>query len=151
MKSRAFVEYAAWLKNVPSSSIAERVNDVLEWTDTKSVASKRLSELSGGTRRRVFLAASSVHQPSVLILDEPTAGLDPLQREQFYVAIRARQESITLISTHLFEDVIALEGTVHIIVAGHQRWVGTLGDLCDGPCTVERLAERFAQVAGPLE
>jgi ABC-2 type transport system ATP-binding protein len=72
------------------------------------------------------LAAAIVAEPVVLVLDEPTAGLDPEQREEFHDLIRAlRGDVVVLVATHLLEDVEALAQRILILDAGRVRWSGT--------------------------
>lgn len=102
----AFLQYAGWLKRLGASAADSSIERALEMTDIRGMRTMRLGELSGGQRRRVCLAAALVGDPAVILLDEPTAGLDPLQRAGFLASIREIAHSRTvLISTHLIEDV----------------------------------------------
>lgn len=130
MKVIDFVRYAAWLKEVPSRRADSAVDDAIEATDVGEVATRRMSQLSGGTLRRVGLAAATVHSPEVLLLDEPTAGLDPLQRANFHAMVRSRAgDSVVVLATHLLEDVNAVADAVTVLSDGSISWQGTPKEL----------------------
>ncbi len=125
-----FVSYAAWLKEFPGEVTAQRVADVVELVGLQDAAHKRLGELSGGMLRRAGLAAAIVHRPAGLILDEPTAGLDPVQRADFHQRIQALGESTTiLLATHLLEDVHAVASSVAVLDDGLALWRGSSEEL----------------------
>ncbi len=126
-----YVAYAAWLKELPSARLDDRVATSLDLADLKDLAKVPLHALSGGQLRRVGLAAAVVADPDVLILDEPTAGLDPEQREQFHAMVRQfKEEKVVVIATHLLEDVHALAERIVVIDEGSLCWTGSPGDLC---------------------
>ncbi|TDB79061.1 ATP-binding cassette domain-containing protein [Micromonospora sp. KC721] len=130
MKVEEFVAYAAWLKEIPPRLVPERTRAVLELVDLTERARQPLKSLSGGQLRRAGLAAALVADPDVLILDEPTAGLDPEQRDTFHDLIRhVREEKVVVVATHLLEDVDALAEHIVIIDKGAVRWTGTVEDL----------------------
>jgi ABC-2 type transport system ATP-binding protein len=149
MRSREFVRYAAWLKEAPTDDAS--VDAALAFADVERVADERLGALSVGTLRRVGLAASVVHRPSILVLDEPTAGLDPMQRSTFHERIRALAEDTTVVlATHLLEDANALAGRMVIIEMGRVVWSGGLQELSDagdaGLDGTERLRSAFVSI-----
>jgi ABC-2 type transport system ATP-binding protein len=101
-----FIEYFALLKEMPSAVIPKAVAVAVERVDLGAKAKAKLRTLSGGMLRRVGIAQAIVNEPDLLLLDEPTAGLDPEQRVQFRALLRSLGESATVIvSTHLVEDV----------------------------------------------
>ena len=126
-----FVDYVAILKELTDrKSRHDEVRRVLALVDLEEVAHKRIKGLSGGMRRRVGLAQALIGDPDLLVLDEPTTGLDPEQRLRFRELVSAIGEQRTvLLSTHLTEDVAALGGHVVVLHEGRTRFDGSPRDL----------------------
>ncbi len=104
--AREYVGYLAWLKKVPAGEVPLAVDRALDRVDLLSRADTKLRMLSGGMLRRVGLAQALVNDPMVLLLDEPTAGLDPEQRVAFRELLREiGVDACVIVSTHLVEDV----------------------------------------------
>jgi ABC-2 type transport system ATP-binding protein len=121
-----FVEYFALLKEVPSARVPKAVAAAVERVDLGAKAKSRLRTLSGGMLRRVGIAQAIVNDPDLLLLDEPTAGLDPEQRVGFRALLRVLGEASTVVvSTHLVEDVGAACTEVALMDAGHLVFRGT--------------------------
>lgn len=111
---REFVEYFALLKEVPHGEVESAVERAIERVGLGEHAGSKLRTLSGGMLRRAGIAQAILNEPELLLLDEPTAGLDPEQRVAFRALVRDFGERSTVIlSTHLVEDV----GTVCTDVA----------------------------------
>ena len=103
---REYVGYLAWLKKMPAGDVPLAVDRALERVDLLPRADTKLRKLSGGMLRRVGLAQAIVNDPLVLLLDEPTAGLDPEQRVAFRELLREiGVDACVIVSTHLVEDV----------------------------------------------
>lgn len=114
-----YVKYAATLRRVPPKEASRRVDDTLARLGLSSVAHRLIGNLSKGYRQRAALAQALVHDPEVLVLDEPTEGLDPLQIIQFRELIRSlAQHSTIIMSSHHLQEVKNLCETVVIIDAG---------------------------------
>ncbi len=125
-----FVEYFALLKEMPVAQVPAAVAAAVERVDLGSKASSRLRTLSGGMLRRVGIAQAIVNGPELLLLDEPTAGLDPEQRVQFRSLLRdLGQHATVVVSTHLVEDVGAACGEVALMDQGKIVFHGTPGEL----------------------
>jgi len=143
---REFVEYMAWLKEVPSTRVPSAVERAVDMVDLGDRADDRLKTLSGGMLRRAGIAQAVVNDPELLLLDEPTVGLDPEQRVGFRDLLRELGSSAcVLLSTHLVEDVAATAHTVTVVREGRRVWSGTPGDLvaqagpdADGDTPLER-------------
>ena len=121
-----FVEYFALLKEVSTGEINEKVARAIRRVGLEDRARKKLKTLSGGMLRRVGIAQAIVNDPSLLLLDEPTAGLDPEQRVSFRQLIREMGEQGTVIvSTHLVEDVGAACSEVAVMGDGRVLFHGT--------------------------
>jgi ABC-2 type transport system ATP-binding protein len=128
--ARQFCDYMAGLRGISGSKRKLAVVEALRQVDMHDKGEVRLKSLSGGQRRRVFIAQALVHDPSVLILDEPTAGLDPVQRIQLRELIaRLGRTRTVVMSTHLVEDVAHIASNVVILADGSVKWVGTPEEL----------------------
>ncbi|MFL6178252.1 MAG: ABC transporter ATP-binding protein [Actinomycetes bacterium] len=126
-----FVDYVAILKEMANRRERhEEVRRVIEAVDLTSVSGKRVRALSGGMKRRTALAASLLGDPQFLVLDEPTAGLDPEQRLRFRDLVsRAGEGRAVLLSTHQTEDVAALCQDVVVLDRGRVLFHGTPAEL----------------------
>jgi ABC-2 type transport system ATP-binding protein len=125
-----FIEYFALLKEVPPARLPGAVAAAVERVDLGAKAKSRLRTLSGGMLRRVGIAQAIVNDPDLLLLDEPTAGLDPEQRVGFRALLRSLGETSTVIvSTHLVEDVGAACSEVALMDSGHVVFRGTPDEL----------------------
>ena len=128
-----FVEYFALLKDVPPARVHQAVAAAVERVDLGAKAKARLRTLSGGMLRRVGIAQAIVNDPDLLLLDEPTAGLDPEQRVAFRALLRDLGQAATVVvSTHLVEDVGAACSEVALMDAGHIVFRGTRPNFARG-------------------
>jgi ABC-2 type transport system ATP-binding protein len=125
-----FVEYFALLKDMPPARVPGAVATAIERVDLGKKARAKLRTLSGGMLRRVGIAQAIVNEPELLLLDEPTAGLDPEQRVQFRALLREfGQRATVIVSTHLVEDVGAACGEVALMNDGKIVFRGTPDEL----------------------
>lgn len=127
---REFVEYIAWLKEMPKSVIPGAVQRAIERVGLADRADSKLKTLSGGMLRRAGIAQAIVNDPQVLLLDEPTVGLDPEQRLDFRELLREiGVDSCVLVSTHLVEDVATACTDVVLVNEGRLVWQGSTEQL----------------------
>ena len=127
-----FVEYFALLKEVPASEVSRAVATAVERVGLGAKAHAKLRTLSGGMLRRAGIAQAIVNEPRLLLLDEPTAGLDPEQRIQFRELMRELgQRATVIVSTHLVEDVGAACTEVALMDDGKIVFHGTPAELAD--------------------
>ena len=126
-----FVDYVAILKEwADRKPRHDEVRRVLTLVGLEAVMHKRIRQLSGGMRRRVGIAQALLGRPDLLILDEPTAGLDPEQRLRFRELLGTEAAGATvLLSTHQTDDVAALCQRVVVLLDGQVRFAGTPGSL----------------------
>jgi ABC-2 type transport system ATP-binding protein len=149
MRVADYVAYVAALKDVPRAERPAKVEKVLHGCGLESVARNVIGRLSKGFRQRVGLAQAIVHEPEVLVLDEPTAGLDPVQIAEIRNVIRdlADEEGRTVIlSTHILPEVEAICRRVLLISYGEIRVDGPLEEV-RGAGTLEDV---FLREAGPV-
>lgn len=130
--------YASWVRGVPSATSAARNAGLLERVGLAQQSTRRVGELSGGMRRRLALAVALVTDPDVLLLDEPTTGLDPAQRAALRgIVSDLGDASATILSSHVMEDVALMAGRIAVLHDGRL--------LHDGP------TEAFVAERGGLE
>lgn len=126
-----FVDYVAILKEWSDrASRHDEVRRVLSLVGLDAVMHKRIGQLSGGMRRRVAIAQALIGSPDLLVLDEPTAGLDPEQRLRFRELLGTAASGATvLLSTHQTDDVAALCQNVVVLLGGEIAFSGTPAEL----------------------
>lgn len=119
MTPRSFLGFIAEVRGYKKSERVERIASVTRTMSIESVLDQRIETLSKGFKRRVGLAQAIIHDPRVLILDEPTDGLDPNQKYQVREMIRGlSRDKIVIISTHILEEVAAVCTRAVIISKG---------------------------------
>jgi len=125
-----FVEYVALLREMPARRAAAEAVRAIERVGLAGRARSRLRTLSGGMLRRVGIAQAIVNDPELLLLDEPTAGLDPEQRVEFRHLLRELGTAASvLVSTHLVEDVGTACDRVGLLYEGRVVFAGTPAEL----------------------
>ncbi|GAA2218533.1 ATP-binding cassette domain-containing protein [Micromonospora olivasterospora] len=124
-----FVTYAAWMRGLPAKRWRRSVGEALEMVDLTDRRRSKMGSLSGGMRRRAGIAWAVVGQPRLVLLDEPTVGLDPRQRLQFRKIISGLGETVVVLSTHLIDDVGAVCDRVIVMHGGAARFDGTVAEL----------------------
>ncbi len=125
-----FLQYMAQLADVPKDRINSRINEMIEVCGLQEVKHKRIAHLSKGYQQRVGLAQALIHDPEILILDEPTTGLDPRQIIEIRELIKKiGKEKTVLLSSHILAEVEATCDRVVIINNGKIIADGTASDL----------------------
>ena len=124
------LEFFGEAREIAPQKLKDRIEAVCELCDLHNVLEKSISKLSRGLRQRVGLAQALLHDPDVLIMDEPTAGLDPNQIRQFRQNIRKLGSSKTiLVSTHILQEVDAIADYVLFVHNGRLVFEGLTSDL----------------------
>ncbi|MFM1903408.1 MAG: putative transporter ATP-binding protein YxlF [Planctomycetota bacterium] len=142
------VQYAARLAGLPGKEALRRAHEVLDWCDAGQERYRAVETLSVGMRQKVAFAAAIVHDPTVVILDEPTNGLDPLERRAMLgrLVTLARDHGKTiLVSTHVLRDVQSICDRLALLVRGRVRLAGSIADLTE---TADR--DLRLRATGPL-
>jgi len=141
MSARNFLLYISKLKNIPADVAKNQIDDMLEIVNLEDVQYKKISSYSGGMKQRVLLAQAMIGNPEVLILDEPTAGLDPNERIKIrnYIA-KLAYNKIILFATHVVSDVECIANEIMILKNGRIAKM-------DKPATlIESLNGRVAEI-----
>jgi len=144
-----FLQFVASIRHIPKGQIKKRLSEIIEICGLESVAYKDIGELSKGYRQRVGLAQALIHDPEILVLDEPTIGLDPHQIIEIRNLIKeiGKQKTIIL-SSHILPEVSATCSRLLIINKGRLVGSGTpeeVSGLIKGEETI------FITIKGPLE
>ena len=125
-----FLEYMGVLKGIPQKKLKDRISEVLEFVNLSDAADKRVKTFSGGMKRRIGIAQAIMNEPVILILDEPTAGLDPKERIRFSNIISDMgKDKIVLLSTHIVSDIEAIASELIVMKKGNVLETGAVDTL----------------------
>ena len=128
--AREFLEYFAALKGIEKKRAREKTKELLELVGLSDVAGKKIKTFSGGMKQRVGIAQALLNDPRILILDEPTAGLDPKERVRFRDLIEELgKDSIVLLSTHIVTDIEHIADRIIMMKEGSMIWQGKRSDV----------------------
>lgn len=128
--AREFLLYMAALKGIPRDQAKKRVRELLEIVGLQDVETKKIKAFSGGMKQRVGIAQALLNHPKILILDEPTAGLDPKERVRFRNLISEyAKDRIVILSTHIVSDIEAIADEVLLMRKGKLVSQGTVPEL----------------------
>lgn len=146
MTAQTFLFYMAELKGIPKKQAAREIDDLLEVTNLSHVRHKKLGGYSGGMMQRALLAQALLGDPQVVILDEPTAGLDPKERIRIrnFISSLSRNR-IILLATHIVSDIEYISDQILMMKKGQMVGVGTPGEL------VESVADKVKELPCPAE
>lgn len=128
LRVREHAAYAGWLRGMPRWQAWDAAAEALAMTDLTELADRPAHGLSGGELKRLALAATLIGKPSVLLLDEPTAGLDPEQRARFRGVLSGLRHVSVLVSTHQTDDLDELFEGVAVMDSGQIRYRGSVAD-----------------------
>lgn len=116
---RRFLSYIATLKAIPRKEIPDEINRVLTYVNLHESADRPIGTYSGGMKQRILIAQAILGEPKLIILDEPTAGLDPKERVRIREKIKAIAENkIILVSTHVVSDIETIAKEIILLKGG---------------------------------
>ena len=148
-----YLLYIASLKGIRPVVAKKRVKELLDQVGLSKAAGKKMKKLSGGMKRRVGIAQAILNNPKILILDEPTAGLDPTERVRFRNLIsELSKERIVILSTHIVSDVEYIANEIWLMKNGRLVQQGSLNDVLDSmPEKVWSLVTSQAEAAKQMK
>ena len=127
MTVRSFLRWCGSMRGLSGAGLRTALGRVMDECSLNEVAGEEIEALSKGYRRRVCLAQSIIHSPTVLVMDEPTDGLDPNQKREIRALIRSMREHCAIIvSTHILEEIDAVCDSVLAICSGRQVFAGSV-------------------------
>lgn len=128
---RKYLRYIAALKGIEKSAVEKRIDEVLDLVALQEVKDKKMRKFSGGMIQRVGIAQAILAHPKILILDEPTAGLDPKERARFrHLLSDLARDRIVLISTHIVSDIESIANEIVMIRDQTLLYKGSIPTIC---------------------
>lgn len=126
-----YLDYLAALKCMPKEGLKEKIESLLDMVGLSEVADKKMKKFSGGMIQRVGIAQAMLNDPKILVLDEPTAGLDPKERVRFRNIISAlSRERIVILSTHIVSDIESIANQVIMLKDKHLYKMDSVVNVC---------------------
>lgn len=145
---RRFLSYMGALKEIPKAALAEEIDAASDYVNLSDRLDQPIGSYSGGMKQRLLIAQAMMGDPKLLILDEPTAGLDPRERVRIREKIHALAEGrIILIATHVVSDVQSIAKEIIILKAGQVADQNSVEKLC-GAYGAEDLEDVYMHIFG---
>lgn len=146
---RRFLSYMGALKNIPQKNLPDEINLNAERVNLTSVLDRKIGTYSGGMKQRLLIAQALLGNPELLIMDEPTAGLDPKERIRIREKIKELSEGkIILIATHVVSDIQSIAKEILILKSGELMAKDTVSALCHQYGDAEDLEDVYMQMFG---
>lgn len=146
---RRFLAYLCALKEIPANEVAQQVERVADWVNLSQELDKRLAAYSGGMKQRLLLAGALLGDPKLLILDEPTAGLDPKERVRLRTLLaELAKDRIVLVATHVVSDVETVASEILLLKDGQLVKQAPVKELIDRYAPQGNLEDVYLSVFG---
>lgn len=130
--AKDYLQYISVLKGIPRQEAERKIKDLLEKVGLSDVSKKKIRTYSGGMKQRLGIAQALLNDPQILILDEPTAGLDPKERVRFRNLISSlANDRIVILSTHIVSDIEAIADRVFVMKQGQFVSQGSIRELVE--------------------
>lgn len=149
---RRFLSYMAALKGIPKKELPGEIERVLSYVNMQEAADRAIGGYSGGMKQRILIAQAILGYPKLIVLDEPTAGLDPKERVRVRERIKALAgDKIILVSTHVVSDIAPIAGEILLLRSGSMVGRDTVEALCGKYGESRNLEEVYMHVFGEEE
>lgn len=149
---RRFLSYMATLKEIPKKEIGAEIERVLTYVNLTDAADRPIGAYSGGMKQRILIAQAIIGDPKLVILDEPTAGLDPKERVRIREKIKdISGDKIILVSTHVVSDIQSIAKEILLLKSGHLVDRGEVSVLCQKYGDASDLEQVYMQIFGEDE
>ena len=149
---RRFLCYMATLKNIPKREMRDEIERVLSYVNLTDAARKPIGAYSGGMKQRILIAQAILGDPKIVILDEPTAGLDPKERVRIREKIHdISGDKIILVSTHVVSDIQSIAKEIILLKNGEIIDRGTVPELCEKYDGADDLEQVYMRLFGEDE
>lgn len=149
---RRFLSYMAALKGIPKKEVRDEIERVLSYVNMQEAADRAIGGYSGGMKQRILIAQAILGNPKLIVLDEPTAGLDPKERVRVREQIRELSgDTIILVSTHVVSDIAPIAKEILLIRSGSIIDRDTVEELCRKYGESRDLEEVYMYIFGEEE
>ena len=149
---RRFLSYMAALKGISKKDAGDEIDRVLSYVNMQDAADRAIGGYSGGMKQRILIAQAILGCPKLIVLDEPTAGLDPKERVRVREQIKALSgDKIILVSTHVVSDIAPIAGEILLIRDGNIIDRGGVEELCQKYGESKDLEEVYMHIFGEEE
>lgn len=149
---RRFLSYMAALKGIPKKEVCSEIQRVLSYVNMQEAANRAIGGYSGGMKQRILIAQAILGNPKLIVLDEPTAGLDPKERVRVREQIKTLAgDKIILVSTHVVSDIAPIAKEILLIRSGNIIDRDTVDNLCRKYNESHHLEEVYMHIFGEEE
>jgi ABC-2 type transport system ATP-binding protein len=139
-----YLMHIAWIYNIKKDNQKEYVFSALKNVNLLDKKDTKIKKLSGGMKQRLSIATAIVHKPDLLLLDEPTVGLDPIQRIEIRNVVKEMSKNtIVFLSTHLLEDVNSVANNIIVLKDGQISFISTLSSALQDAKSIEDAIEKY--------